>query len=54
MGIVEEECDASLYWMQLRIEAGIMENHPLHDLMDEADQRLAGTVTSIKTAPSRK
>ena len=54
MSIVEEECDECLYWMELLVEAGIMEERLLRDLMDEADQLLAITVASIKTARSRK
>ena len=49
MGIVEEECDESLFWMELLIEAGIVPNDRLSDLMQEADELLAITVSSIKT-----
>jgi len=54
MSIVEEECDECIYWMELLVEAGIMEKRFLHDLMDEADQLLAITVASIKTARTSK
>ncbi len=50
MGIVEEECDESVYWMELLIEAGLMPKERLSDLMREADELLAITVSSIKTA----
>lgn len=49
MGIVEEECDECLYWMELMIEAGLMPEERLSDLMREADELLAITVSSIKT-----
>lgn len=50
MGIVEEECDESLFWMELMIEAGLVPEERLSDLMREADELLAITVSSIKTA----
>ena len=50
MGIVEEECDESLYWMELIIVAELLPKERLRDLMEEADEILAITVSSIKTA----
>jgi four helix bundle protein len=54
MRIVEEEADESLYWMELLIEAKIMESKKLEPLMKEADELLAITVASIKTAKKTK
>ena len=54
MGIVEEEADESIYWMELLIEAEIVKAAKLEPLMAEADEILAITVSSIKTARSRK
>ena len=54
MGIVEEEADESLYWMELLIETKIMESKKLEPLMKEADELLAITVASIKTAKKTK
>jgi four helix bundle protein len=54
MGIVEEECDESIYWMELLIESGIVEENKLTDLMDEANQILSIVVASIKTARFHK
>ena len=54
MGIVEEEADESLYWMELLIEANIVDSLKLESLMKEADELLAITVSSIKTARSKK
>ena len=54
MRIVEEECDESLYWMELLIESDKMEAALLNDLMKEADEILSLVVASIKTARSRK
>ena len=54
MGTVEEESDESLYWMELLIEAKIVESDKLESLMKEADELLAITVSSINTARKRK
>jgi four helix bundle protein len=54
MGIVEEEADESLYWMELLIEAGIEVNMKMEALMKEAGELLAITVASIKTARKSK
>ena len=54
MGIVEEESDESLYWMELLIEAGIEVNTKMEALMREAGELLAITVASIKTARKNK
>ncbi|MBM4041457.1 MAG: four helix bundle protein [Planctomycetes bacterium] len=50
MGIVEEEADESLYWMEILVEAGIVRPHLLHSLMAEAGEILAMVVASIRTA----
>ncbi len=54
MGIVEEEADESLFWMELLIESGIVKLERLESLMNEADELLAITVASINTAKRRK
>jgi four helix bundle protein len=54
MGIVEEESDESLYWMELLVEAGIEVNIKMEALMREAGELLAITVASIKTARKSK
>jgi len=54
MGIVEEECDESIYWMELIVEAGLMDEKRLIDLKNEANEILSMVVASIKTARSRK
>ena len=53
LGIVEEECDECVYWMEFLIESGLVEEGLLKELMDEAHQLLAITVASIKTARAR-
>lgn len=54
MGIVEEECDEAIYWMEMLAEAGIVKRSLLIELLDEADQIIAIVVSSIKTARARK
>ncbi len=54
MGIVEEECDESAYWMELLIDLGLTDGKRIAGLKTEANEILSITVTSIKTARSRK
>ena len=54
MGIVEEEADESMYWMELLIESRLVRHDDVADLLDEADQLVAMTVSSIQTARSNK
>ena len=50
MGIVEEEADESIYWMELFVESGLIRKDEVIHLIDEANQILAITISSIKTA----
>jgi four helix bundle protein len=50
MGIVEEEGDECVYWMELLAESGIVQEDRVKDLMGEADELVAIVVASIKTA----
>jgi four helix bundle protein len=50
LGIVEEETDESLYWMELLVESGCTSVTRVEGLMREANELLAITVSSIKTA----
>ena len=50
LGIVEEETDESIYWMEVLIEAGLMSKAKLNALMKEADEILSIVVASINTA----
>jgi len=49
LGIVEEEADECLYWMELLIEAGLVPETKLKSLMTEVNAIVAMTVQSIKT-----
>jgi len=48
--IVEEEADETLYWLELLVEAKIIPESNLTDLMQEVDEIIAMTVSSIKTS----
>ena len=50
LGTVEEECDESLFWMELLVEAGLVPSDRLAELMTEADEILSIIVASRKTA----
>ena len=53
MGIVEEEADESIYWMELLASAGMVKPGQVRSLINEANEILAMTVTSIRTARKR-
>jgi four helix bundle protein len=50
LGIVEEETDESIYWMELLIEAGFVPRERLEALIREAHELLSITVSSINTS----
>ncbi len=50
MGIVEEEADECVYWMELLVESGLVREELLTGLMQEANELVAITVSSIMTA----
>jgi len=50
MGIVEEECDEALYWIDVLVELGIASSQRVEELRREANEIIAITVSSIKTA----
>jgi four helix bundle protein len=50
--IVEEECDESLFWMEILVEVGLVKASRLADLMAEGEEILRIIVTSAKTARS--
>ena len=54
MSIVEEEADESIYWMELLIESGLMNQERMEELLKEANELLAIVVASIKTAKGNK
>jgi four helix bundle protein len=54
MGVVEEECDESIYWMELLIGTGRVKPSTIGGLLKESDEILSLVVASLKTARSRK
>lgn len=48
--IVEEECDESLFWMELLVDNNLVKPTRLEALMNEANEILAIVVSSAKTA----
>lgn len=54
LGIVEEEADETLYWLELLVEAELMPESRLKPLMQEANEIVAMTVSSIKTLRKRQ
>jgi four helix bundle protein len=50
MGIVEEEADESSFWLELLLDAGLTISEDAHRLRNEAEQLVAITVSSIRTA----
>jgi four helix bundle protein len=54
LGIVEEEADESLYWLELIAEGGLVKTHRLTALIQEADEIVAMVVASLRTAKNRR
>lgn len=48
--VVEEECDESLFWMELLADNDLVREARLRDLRNEGDEILAIVVSSAKTA----
>lgn len=54
MGTVEKEADESMYWMELLVEPELVRRDDVADLLEEASQLVAITVSSIRTTRSNK
>jgi four helix bundle protein len=54
MGIVEEEVDESIYWLELLQECKLADFDKIKTLTNEASELLAITVASIRTARNNK
>ena len=50
MGIVEEEADEAIYWLELLAEARMIQRQKTEPLIGEADEFVAIAVASIRTA----
>ena len=54
LGIVEEECDETLYWIDMLTTLQLVRAPRVQKLKDEADQLLAIVISSIKTARTNR
>ena len=54
MGVVEEEADEALFWMELLVESELVKEEMVADLMRECDEIVAIVVSSINTARNSK
>ena len=54
LAIAEEEADESVYWMELLVEAHIVPEGRVTELMRETNEIIAMTVASIKTLRKRR
>lgn len=50
LGIVEEECDETIFWLELINEAKLIDNVSVNPLITESTILLSIVVASIKTA----
>jgi four helix bundle protein len=53
LGIVEQELDETLLWLELLVESDIVPETKLRSLISETDELLRIIVTSIKSAKLR-
>jgi len=54
LGIVEEEADESLFWLEMVVETELMPAARVEDLIKEADELTAIFVASRKTAKKKR
>lgn len=54
LGIVEEECDETLYWMEMIRALSLMKSSLLNPLQQEANELLSIIITAIKTAKTNR
>jgi four helix bundle protein len=54
MGVVEEEADESVYWMEMLIAADLVREGLLRDLIAEGNEIVSLVVASINTARGKR
>jgi four helix bundle protein len=54
MGIVEEETDESIFWIEMLVDTNLVRRSLVKDLLDEGNQLTAIWVASINTARGRR
>jgi len=50
MAIAEEEADETQYWLEILVEASIVNRNAVEMLLEESEQLIRISVASIKTA----
>ena len=53
LGIVEQELDETMLWLELLVDSGIVAVDQMSDLLEEADELIRMTVAAIKTTKAR-
>ena len=53
LGLVEQELDETLLWLELLVESGIVPQAKMQALRQEADELLSIVVTATKTTKRR-
>ena len=53
LAIVEEEADETIYWLELLVESGTVEENRIAELLKETNEITAMVVASIKTLRAR-
>jgi four helix bundle protein len=54
LGIVEEEADETIYWLELLIDSGQIKRNLVENLKKEADEILSIVVASIRTSKQKR
>ncbi|HKB57849.1 MAG TPA: four helix bundle protein [Lacunisphaera sp.] len=54
LGIVEEECDETIHWLELLVDSGRVKSSKVALLKQEGVEILSMVVASIRTAKSRR
>lgn len=54
MGVVEEEADETLFWLELMVDSRLISHQRAETLIKEADELTAIFVSSVKTAKANR
>jgi four helix bundle protein len=54
LGVVEQELDETMLWLELLVESGIVSQAKMAELLQESEELLKITVASLKTAKARR
>lgn len=54
IGVVLEEADESVFWLELLVDSGLVRQEKIGDLLNEANQLVAIFAASRKTALERR